>query len=105
MTYNFQEVKDEEAIKYADSIGAIFQTISAKSNTGIDKLFNNIGRKFFDPNFDYKKQEENEKQIYNIKKENKNKIKKEAHLDDNTSIDSVKLYNEFNKKREKKRCC
>ena len=106
--YDYQEVKDEEAIKYADSIGAIFQITSAKSNTGIDKLFNNIGRKLFDPNFDYKKEEENEKQLYNIKKENKNKIKEEVeelHFDDNTSIDSVKLFNDFNKKKEKKRCC
>ena len=103
--YDYQEVKDEEAIKYADSIGAIFQITSAKSNTGIDKLFNNIGRKFFDHNFDYKIEEENEKQLYNIKKENKNKIKEEVHFDDNTSIDSVKLFNDFNKKKEKKRCC
>ena len=44
--YNNQDVNDEEALKYAESIGAIFQKISAKSNNGIDTLFKNVGRKF-----------------------------------------------------------
>ena len=101
--YNCQEVNDEEAIKYAESIGAIFQKISAKSNNGIDKLFKNVGRKFVDPNFDYKKEEDKERELYNFRKENKKK--EEMFSDDNDTIDSVKLYKNLSKKKEKRGCC
>lgn len=104
--YNFQVIDDEEAIKYAESIGAIFQTTSAKTNIGINTLFKNIARKLIDPNFDYKKEEENEKQLYNIKKENKSKKEEELFDEnENTSISSVKLYKESIKKQQQRKCC
>ena len=106
--YDDQEVKEEDAITYAESIGAIFQTTSAKSNTGIDMLFKNVGRKYVDPDFDYKAEEDNDKELYNIKKEKKNKIKKEQMFnndENDTSITSTKLYNDINTNKNKKRCC
>ena len=33
---------------------AIFQNTSAKSDTGINILFENLGKKIIDPSFDYK---------------------------------------------------
>ena len=37
-----KKIKDEEGKAYAESIGAIFASISAKDNTGIEALFQNI---------------------------------------------------------------
>ena len=37
-----KKVKDEEGKAYAESIGAIFASISAKDNTGIEAFFQNI---------------------------------------------------------------
>ena len=44
------EVKNEEGEEFAKEIGAIFQATSAKSDTGITNLFDNIGQKLFNPN-------------------------------------------------------
>ena len=45
-------VQNEEGEEFARSIGAIFQSTSAKSDSGITTLFDNVGQKFFNPNFD-----------------------------------------------------
>ena len=37
-----KKVKDEEGKGFADSIGAIFATVSAKENIGIQELFQKI---------------------------------------------------------------
>ena len=71
--YNIAEVNEDEAMKWADSIGAIFQTTSALSNTGIDVLFQLVGKKFLNPNFDYKSEEDLKKQQYEKKKEDQMK--------------------------------
>ena len=42
-------IKNEEC-EVSKSISALFQTTSAKSDTGITNLFDNIGQKYFDPN-------------------------------------------------------
>ena len=51
--YEKRQVSNEEGEKFAYEIGAIFGITSAKTNTGIQALFDNIGRKILDPNFDY----------------------------------------------------
>ena len=60
-----QAVTNEEGEKFADEIGAIFGITSAETNTGIQALFDNIGRKILDPKFDYaaneKKMKDNSK--------------------------------------------
>ena len=43
--YTRAQVDEKEAIDWADSIGAIFQLTSAKSNSGIDLLFTNIAKR------------------------------------------------------------
>jgi small GTP-binding protein len=51
--YEFEEVTEAEGIALARQINAIFQSTSAKDQNGsIDKLFQNLGRKFLHPNSD-----------------------------------------------------
>ena len=69
--YNIAEVEEKDAMDWADSIGAIFQTTSAKSNIGIDLLFDNIGKKCLNPKFNYKKEEELKRKNYEKKKRKK----------------------------------
>ena len=104
--YNNAEVDEKEAADWADSIGAIFQTTSALSNFGIDVLFDNVGRKFLNPDFNYKKDEDKKKQAYEMKKEKQNK--NEEDDDDNVKIPEVhniKLNAKNNKEKLRKRKC
>ena len=49
--YEFEEVPEEEGLALAKQINAIFQSTTAKEQNGsIDKLFQNIGKKFLHPN-------------------------------------------------------
>ena len=52
--YDKAVVKTEDGKKFADKIKAIFQNTSAKSDTGINILFENLGKKIINPNYDYK---------------------------------------------------
>ena len=107
--YNIAEVNEEEAMKWADSIGAIFQTTSALSNTGIDVLFQLVGKKFLNPNFDYKSEEDLKKQQYEKKKEDQKENKNNDDEDDNIQIPDVKniKINDKNNngKNKKNKCC
>ena len=53
--YDKQVVKNEDGKQFADEIHAIFQNTSAASDTGINNLFENLGKKVINPAFDYKK--------------------------------------------------
>jgi GTP cyclohydrolase I len=44
--YELEEVPEREAKSFAKEIKAKYQLISAKNRTGIDELFENIGKKF-----------------------------------------------------------
>ena len=46
-----EQVSEEEARKYAKSIGAIFRTTSACTSAGIEELFKSIGCKVLNPNY------------------------------------------------------
>ena len=48
--YENEEVSEQEAREFAKSIGAIFCLTSAQSNSGIEELFEEMGKKFLDPN-------------------------------------------------------
>ena len=100
--YKDEQVKNEEGKKYADTINAIFQNTSAQNNSGIDKLFENLGKKFLDPDFDYKKPEGEENGKKNMNKNNKNNKEKESDKN------KIKLKNKDSKdqdKKDKKKCC
>ena len=78
--YKDEQITNSDGKEYADEINAIFQNTSALSNTGIDNLFENLGRKFIDPDFDYKnpgketKRKNQTKNINNERKKGDNKI-------------------------------
>jgi small GTP-binding protein len=69
--YQSAQVKDEEGKAFAKSINGIFQSTSAKSDSGITSLFENIGKRCFDPNFDSNEEENKEKLEYEKKKTEK----------------------------------
>ena len=94
--YKDEQISNDKGKAYADEINAIFQNTSALSNYGIDKLFENLGKKFLNPDFDYKNpQEANEADINNNKKGGKNK--------DKNGKEKIKLKD--GKKGGKKNCC
>ena len=106
--YEKCQVKEEVARQWADSINAIFQLTSAKSNAGIDLLFENIAKKFFDPNYNYKKEDDEAKLNYEKKKkeEEENKNKEEEEEDavqlPNITLDAKDLEADTKKR---KMCC
>ena len=73
--YDNAAVKNEEGEEFAKSIGAIFQATSAKSDTGITNLFDNIGQKYFNPNFDCTAIDKQQQEEY-LKKKSEEKQKK-----------------------------
>ena len=68
----FQEeaVSEEEAKKFADSIGAIFKLTSCKESVGIDELFEECAQKYVEINNMVKK--DNKPKPRNLKLDNKN---------------------------------
>ena len=108
--YLEKEVEDKEAIEWADKIGAIFQWTSAKSNMGINLLFENTGRKFLNPKFNYKKEDDQDRLLYEKKKSTKKENNKDDDDEENNAdikipdTQSVKL-KKNPPKQKKKRCC
>ena len=106
--YNYAEVDEEAAIKWAESIGAIFQSTSALSNSGIDILFELVGKKLINPNFNYKLEEDQKKEQYEKKKENQKENKNNDDLEDNIKVpdvQNIKLNGKNNNKNKKGKCC
>ena len=52
--YDDEAVSEKEAREFAKSINAIFALTSAQNNSGVNKLFEDIGNKYLDPNFQEK---------------------------------------------------
>jgi len=83
--YSEEEVSYEEGLELSKEINAIYQRTSAKNGVdGIDKLFENIGKKLLDPS---------------IKMEN-NIFKEEKKI-----IDKKKLKDSIKNKNKEKTCC
>ena len=102
--YEQKQVDDEEAKAFAREIKGIFQCTSARTNTGINNLFENIGKKYFNPDFDSNEAEDKQKQEYEQKKIEKKENKKIAGPNKG---ERIKLNVEKNKKdnQNKKGCC
>ena len=95
--YEKEEVPEQEAREFAKSIGAIFCLTSAQSNSGIEELFEEMGKKFLDPNSTINESEnQNLDQAHKQKKDEKKKEKKEEQK--NIQLKNVK-------KKEKKSSC
>ena len=80
--FHDEEVTEEEAKKYADSIGAVFHLTSCKESIGIDDLFVECGKKYLEVNNLIGKTEEKKEKIV---------------------LDKKKTIN--NKDDKKRRCC
>ncbi len=81
--YEKEEVNENDAKQFAESIGAFFQITSAKNNTGIQDLFMDAANRFVNPDF---------------KGSSDSKDNQEASK-------TVKLDNKDLKKDKKKGCC
>jgi small GTP-binding protein len=97
--YEIQQVKDEEGKEFAKSINAIFQSTSAKSDSGITNLFENIGYRYFDPNFDTNEIENKEKMEYEKKK------RENAEKKTQNQIQSRGVKLDTNKTKQRRRGC
>ena len=79
-----EKVTEADAREFADKIGAIFELTSAQNNTGITEIFQEVGNKYLDPNFQQKiKQVEKEKSEEGkgqniVLENNENKTKEKA---------------------------
>ncbi len=96
--YENEQVSDEEGKKFAKQINAIFKTTSALSNIGINWLFENLGKKVLDPNYDYTVDEKIQMQSIQKNASNNN--------NNNNNNNNIKLNNSDNKTNNKdKKCC
>ena len=84
--YENEQVSDEEGKKFAKEINAIFKLTSALSNTGIDRLFETIGKKILNPNF-------NEDDINDLS--NSIPGKQNVNINKKQGRDTVKLNNQW----------
>ena len=98
--FDQQQVNDEDGKKFARQINGIFQPTSSKENTGIDQLFEKIGMKYLDPNYDSNTIESQEKKEYEQKKTEK---KQQKYNEQQNKTQGVKL--EIGKKKKKGGIC
>ena len=70
--YKDQKVGNNEGMAFAEEIGGIFQTTSALSDSGISTLFENIGKTYLVPGFDYKATDKKAQEDFLKKKQEEN---------------------------------
>ena len=100
--YETQQVKDEDGKAFAKEINGIFQATSAKSDFGINKLFENIGRRYFDPSFNNDETDQKEKLEYEKKKSEKMQEKNKINAPPRRG---TKLAANKSKTENKGKCC
>ena len=97
--YEKQKVSHNDGKEFAEKIGAIFQTTSALSDSGISTLFENVGKTYLIPGFDYKSDDKKAQEIYMKKKQEELGNKKEKQKR------GMKLDQIQNEGKKKKNCC
>ena len=98
--YNDQKVSNNDGKAFADEIGAIFQTTSALSDSGISTLFDNIGKTYIVPGFDYKATDKKaQEEFLKRKKEEDDKNEKKKREKRGMKLDAKAPEN------KKKGCC
>ena len=103
--YQVQKVDNVTAKEFANKLGAIFQLTSAKKNDGIPNLFDNIGKKYLQPNFQYDASDNLAKEKYDKKKEGEqNNTRIRIKMGNNNSSGDGKDGGK-NGKKDKKGCC
>ena len=81
-----EAVKEEEAREYARNEKVSFWLTSAKDSTGIDELFDEIGKKYLEPDFNNNEEIVQRK----IRKNEVTKVNKEAALQNNKNTNNKK---------------
>ena len=103
--YQDQKVDNVTAKEFANKLGAIFQLTSAKKNDGIPNLFDNIGKKYLQPSFQYDANDNLAKEKYDKKKEGEqNNTRIRIKMGNNNSSGDGKDGGK-NEKKDKKGCC
>ena len=93
-------MSNNDGKEFAEKIGAIFQTTSALSDSGINTLFDNIGKTYLVPDFDYRATDKKAQEEYIKKKQeesNKNDQKKRSK--------GIQLDKKRVDEQKKKKCC
>ena len=98
--YKEQKVSNNDGKEFAEKIGAIFQTTSAQSDSGISTLFDNIGKTYLIPNFDYRATDKTAQENFMKKKQEENTKKKKKKR-----VKGVQLENKKVDETKKKKCC
>jgi len=75
--YNEIKVNNKDGKAFAEEIGAIFQTTSALSDSGVSTLFKNIGKTYLVPGYDYQSEDKKAQEEYMKKKQDEIGDKKE----------------------------
>ena len=111
--YELRQIDDEEGEEFAKSIGAIFSATSAKNDTGITSLFENIGQKILNPDFNFNEENNKINEKPNLNKPNekteKNTEKNAEKIGERTQSfrmnrKSIKE-GEIKQHQRKKSCC
>ena len=100
--YENQVVEHKDGKAFAEEIKAIFQTTSAMNDSGINTLFDNIGKKIIIPEYDYKNADSKAQQEY-IKIAKGRKNEKSENKKDNIKL-KKRDTNEI-KEANKRKCC
>ena len=100
--YNDQKVSNNEGSAFADQIGGIFQVTSALSDSGINTLFDNIGKTVLIPGYDYKAPDKKAQEEFMKKKQEENNKNEKKKMDKR----GMKLENtKPDEKKNSRRCC
>ena len=97
--YNEIKVNNNDGKAFAEEIGAIFQTTSAMSDSGISTLFENIGKTYLVPGYDYQSGDKKAQEDYMKKKQNEIGAKQEKQKR------GMKLEQIKDDGKKKKGCC
>ena len=103
--YANSKVSNNDGKAFADKIGAIFQTTSALSDSGISTLFDNVGKKYLIPGYDYQSEDKQAQEQFlkkNKEEESKNKSGRNKKVSENKG---VRLEQNENKQKQKKGGC
>ena len=101
--YENQVVEHKDGKAFAEEINAIFQTTSAMNDSGINTLFDNIGKKIIIPEYDYKNTDSNAQKEFIRRAREKSNEQKNNEKEDKIKLEK-KNTNEI-KDKNKKKCC
>ena len=97
--YERRQVSDDDGEKFAKSIGAFFASTSAKNDSGITNLFENIAQKLLEPGFSFTANEQKSKEEY------ENKMKKTQRETENNKNNSNNTHKLNIGKKKRNKCC